>query len=96
MVRRNNQVLAVWGSPSCGKTTIAAKLANYISGKGYDVALLLCDMDAPPLPLLVPPSDIEAERSLGSILAAVKINDNLILQNSITIKKNPHMPEKTI
>lgn len=91
MVRRNNQVLAVWGSPSCGKTTIAAKLANYISGKGYDVALLLCDMDAPPLPLLVPPSDIEAERSLGSILAAVKINDNLILQNSITIKKNTHI-----
>lgn len=91
MIRQNNQVLAVWGSPSCGKTTMAAKIANYITGKGYDVALLLCDMDAPPLPLLVPPSDIETEKSLGSILAAVKIHENLILQNSITIKKNPHI-----
>ena len=87
----SNKVLAVWGSPSCGKTTIAAKIANYVSAKGYDVALVLCDFDAPPLPLLVPPSDIEVERSLGSILAAVKINETLIMQNSITIKKNPHV-----
>ncbi len=87
----SNQILAVWGSPSCGKTTIAAKIAGYISGKGYDVALLLCDMDAPPLPLLIPPSEIETEKSLGSILAAVKISETLILKNSITIKRNPHI-----
>lgn len=55
MRHSDNRVLAVWGSPSCGKTTIAAKVANYIAGKGFDVALLLCDTDAPPLPLLVPP-----------------------------------------
>lgn len=88
---RDSKILAVWGSPSCGKTTVAAKVASYVSSKGYDVALVLCDFDAPPLPLLVPPSDIENERSLGSILAAVKINETLILQNSITIKKNPHI-----
>lgn len=80
---RDSKILAVWGSPSCGKTTVAAKVASYVSSKGYDVALVLCDFDAPPLPLLVPPSDIENERSLGSILAAVKINETLILQNSI-------------
>ena len=88
---RDSKILAVWGSPSCGKTTVAAKVASYVSSKGYDVALVHCDFDAPPLPLLVPPSDIENERSLGSILAAVKINETLILQNSITIKKNPHI-----
>lgn len=88
---RDSKILAVWGSPSCGKTTVAAKIASYVSSKGYDVALVLCDFDAPPLPLLVPPSDVENERSLGSILAAVKINETLILQNSITIKKNPHI-----
>ena len=54
MRHSDNRVLAVWGSPSCGKTTIAAKVANYIANKGFDVALLLCDTDAPPLPLLVP------------------------------------------
>lgn len=91
MAESSNQVLAVWGSPSCGKTTIAAKVVDYLSGKGYDTALLLCDTDAPPLPLLIPPSEIETEKSLGSILAAVRISETLILQNSITVKKNPHI-----
>lgn len=84
-------MLAVWGSPSCGKTTIAAKITNYVASKGYDVVLLLCDMDAPPLPLLVPPQELETERSLGSILAAARVNERLILQNCITLKKNRHI-----
>lgn len=87
----NNKILAVWGSPSSGKTTISAKLAGFLSGEGYDVALLLCDTDAPPLPLLASPSDLETEKSLGSILAAARINTNLILQNSMTLKKNEHI-----
>ena len=28
-----NQVLAVWGSPGSGKTTVAVKLAKYLAGK---------------------------------------------------------------
>ena len=91
MKHSDNRVLAVWGSPSCGKTTIAAKIAGYIADKGFDVALLLCDTDAPPLPLLVPPSDIETEKSLGSILAAARIPENLVIQNAITFKKNKHI-----
>lgn len=87
----NKKILAVWGSPSSGKTTLSAKLAGFLSGEGYDVALLLCDTDAPPLPLLAAPSDIETEKSLGSILAAARININLILQNSMTLKRNDHL-----
>ncbi len=91
MKHSDNRVLAVWGSPSCGKTTIAAKIAGYIADKGFDVALLLCDTDAPPLPLLASPSDIETEKSLGSILAAARITENLVMQNAITFKKNKHI-----
>ena len=91
MKHSDNRVLAVWGSPSCGKTTIAAKIAEYIADKGFDVALLLCDTDAPPLPLLASPSDIETEKSLGSILAAARITENLVMQNAITFKKNKHI-----
>ena len=91
MKHSDNRVLAVWGSPSCGKTTIAAKIAGYIADKGFDVALLLCDTDAPPLPLLASPSDIETEKSLGSILAAARITKNLVMQNAITFKKNKHI-----
>ena len=91
MDRAEKNILAVWGSPSSGKTTVAAKIANYLSKSGYDTALLLCDMDAPPLPLMVPPTDIETEKSLGSIMAAAKINKNLILQfkhNKIILLKS--------
>lgn len=91
MKHSDNRVLAVWGSPACGKTTIAAKIAGYIADKGFDVALLLCDTDAPPLPLLASPSDIETEKSLGSILAAARITENLVMQNAITFKKNKHI-----
>lgn len=45
-----NQVLAVWGSPGCGKTTVAVKLAAYLAQQKKDVALLLCDMNTPMLP----------------------------------------------
>lgn len=69
----NRKVLAVWGSPSSGKTTLSAKLSAFLSEEGYDVALLLCDTDAPPLPLLASPSDLEMEKSLGSIFVNAKV-----------------------
>lgn len=31
--KRQAQVLAVWGSPGCGKTTISVKLAKYLAEK---------------------------------------------------------------
>ena len=35
-----NQVLAVWGSPGSGKSTVAVKLAKYLAGKKRNVILL--------------------------------------------------------
>jgi CO dehydrogenase nickel-insertion accessory protein CooC1 len=87
----NNQILAVWGSPSSGKTTIAAKIAKYISNKRKNVILVLCETAAPSLPELTPPYEIEVKQSLGSILAATMISDNLIMQNSILLKKNSYI-----
>lgn len=48
--RRDNQVLAVWGSPSSGKTIMSVKLARYIASQKKNVILVLADMSAPPLP----------------------------------------------
>lgn len=81
------QVLAVWGSPSSGKTTVSARLAKYLADQKKNVALLLCDMTAPMLPCICPPGDLEYERSLGSILAATHVTDLLIKQNCVTHKK---------
>ncbi|WP_283608481.1 AAA family ATPase [Faecalispora anaeroviscerum] len=81
------QVLAVWGSPGSGKTTVAVKLAKHLADRHKNVVLLLCDMTAPMLPCICPPADLECEKSLGSILAATHVTDTLIKQNCVTHKK---------
>lgn len=87
----DNQVLAVWGSPSSGKTVMSAKLARYIASQKKNVILMLADMSAPPLPYICPASDLEAENSLGNILCAAHIDENLVKQNAILHKKNEYL-----
>ncbi len=87
----DNQVLAVWGSPSSGKTIMSVKLARYVASQKKNVILVLADMSAPPLPYICPPSDLEAETSLGNILGAVHIDENLIKQNAILHKRNEYL-----
>ncbi|MDE7230088.1 MAG: ParA family protein [Oscillospiraceae bacterium] len=89
--RRDNQVLAVWGSPSSGKTIMSVKLARYIASQKKNVILVLADMSAPPLPYVCPPSDLEAETSLGNILGAAHVTETLIKQNAILHKKNEYL-----
>jgi MinD-like ATPase involved in chromosome partitioning or flagellar assembly len=80
-------VLAVWGSPGSGKTVTAVKIAKYLADKRRNVALLLCDMTAPMLPCICPSSELESERSLGSILAAAHVSENLVKHNCVTHKR---------
>lgn len=47
-------VLAVWGSPGSGKTTVAVRLAKYLADKRRNVILLLCDMTRPHAALHLP------------------------------------------
>ena len=75
-----SQVLAVWGSPSSGKTIMSVKLARYIASQKKNVILVLADMSAPPLPYVCPPSNLEAETSLGNILGAAHVDGNVIRQ----------------
>lgn len=85
------QVLAVWGSPGCGKTTVAVKLAKHLADKKRNVVLLLCDMTAPMLPCICPASDLESSHSLGSILAAAHVTDSLVRHNCNTHKRNGYL-----
>ena len=80
-------VLAVWGSPGSGKTTVAVKIAKHLADKRRNVALMLCDMTAPMLPCVCPASELECERSLGSILAAAHVSENLVKNNLVTHKR---------
>ena len=89
--KQDNQVLAVWGSPSSGKTIVSVKLARYIASQKKNVILVLADMSAPPLPYVCPASDLECENSLGNILGAAHADGNLIRQNAILHKKNEYL-----
>ena len=80
-------VLAVWGSPGSGKTTVAVKLAKYLADQKRNVSLLLCDMTAPMLPCICPPGELESGHSQGSILAATHVTQNLVRQNSVVHRR---------
>jgi len=84
-------ILAVWGSPGSGKTVTAVKLAKHLADRKKNVVLLLCDMTAPMLPCICPPSELEGEHSLGSILAAAHVTEPLIKHNLVTLKKHKHL-----
>ncbi len=84
-------ILAVWGSPGSGKTTVAVKIAKYLADRKKNVVLLLCDMTAPMLPCICPPSELEGEHSLGSILAATHVTEPLIKHNLVTLKKHKYL-----
>lgn len=84
-------ILVVWGSPGSGKTVTAAKLAKALADKKKNVALLLCDMTAPMLPCICPSSELDCERSLGSILAVPHVSDTLIKNNCVTHKRLSHL-----
>jgi MinD superfamily P-loop ATPase len=84
-------VLAVWGSPGSGKTTIAVKIAKHLADKRMNTALLLCDMTAPMLPCVCPASELESERSLGSVLAAAHVSESLVRHNCVTHKRLGHL-----
>ena len=77
----------MWGSPGSGKTTVAVRLAKYLADKRRNVILLLCDMTAPMLPCICPAADLECERSLGSVLAAAHVSENLVKNNLVTHKR---------
>lgn len=87
VVESGGGVLAVWGSPGCGKTVTAVKIAKHLASQKKNVALLLCDMTAPMMPCICPPSELECDKSLGSIFAARRISVNLIKHNLTTHKK---------
>lgn len=84
-------ILAVWGSPGSGKTVTAVKIAKHLAQQKQNVVLLLCDMTAPMLPCICPPSELECEHSLGSILAAAHVTEGLIKHNLVTLKKNKYL-----
>lgn len=90
-IPKESHVLAVWGSPGCGKTVTATKLAQYLASRKKDVAIIYCDMMTPMMHCVCPPSELEELHSLGSILSAVHPLPPLIRANAVCHRRNSHL-----
>ena len=53
-------------APAVGKTVTAVKIAKHLASQKKNVALLLCDMTAPMMPCICPPSELECDKSLAA------------------------------
>lgn len=86
----NNQILAVWGSPSSGKTVTTIKLAMELAQKKKNVVIVMSDALSPSISTILPYNKA-TDKSLGNLLSQPSISQESILQNCITITKNPYI-----
>lgn len=87
---QSNQIIAVWGNPSSGKTTTSIKLAKELSLNKKNVILVFCDTLCPTVMTVLPHMNIE-NKSLGSLLSVSEINQEEILSKCITLEKNQYI-----
>jgi len=86
----NSQIIAIWGSPSSGKTTTSVKLAKALSEKKKNVIVVFADIIVPTLLTILPTVGSEG-KSLGRLLAEPELTQETILKNLITMRKNDYI-----
>lgn len=86
----NNQIIAVCGNPSCGKTITSIKLARELSLKKKNVIIVFTDLLSPAIMTVLPHAKLE-NKSLGNLLSASEITQEDILSKCITLDKNQYI-----
>lgn len=82
-----SKIIAVWGSPNSGKTTLSVKLAEYIY-RIYkaSVIVVFADYNTPSLPVVFAGDKSFDIQSVGNALSKTEITENEVLKNINTIK----------
>lgn len=82
------KLIAFYGSPGSGKTTVALKTAmeTYMQTKDEVVAFLSPDMTVPSIALLFPNYAPDEVVSLSEIFDNTAITSELLLKNAVTVK----------
>ncbi|MCL2189159.1 MAG: ParA family protein [Defluviitaleaceae bacterium] len=86
----NNNVIAIWGSPSSGKTVTAMKLARELEAKKKNVIIIFADLFCPVVSTVLPSVDVK-NRTLGSLLSKPHIKQLDIMQTAIPYPKHEHI-----
>lgn len=82
-----SKIIAVWGSPNSGKTTLSVKLAEYLY-RIYraSVIVVFADYNVPSLPVVFAGDKKFDIQSVGNALSKTEITENEVLKNINTIK----------
>lgn len=83
----SNQVLALWGSPNSGTTTLTVKIAKELEAMKRSVAIVSCDNETPMLPILMP-NGKQNHLSLGDLLSRPRISQTDIYTFSVPVSNN--------
>lgn len=90
--RRELQMIAVWGSPGSGKTTLAIQIAQELAKEKKNVVLVHDDIFCPTLPVLFPTLEKEQQqKSLGKVLTSPLIDQDLIRDHLVTMKHSNYI-----
>lgn len=82
-----SKIIALWGSPNSGKTTLAVKLSTALNAKNNSAVLCLhCDYETPCLPVLFPTYKAEDLFSIGEPLSKTDFVGVDVLKTIITTK----------
>lgn len=92
MEERKAKIIAVWGSPNSGKTTLSTKLATAIYDRYQSTVIVLyCDLEAPVLPIIFPNEKHDDIGSVGVPLSKTEIEAEDIERNAITMKNRGNL-----
>jgi len=86
----SNKIIAIWGNPNSGKTTLSIKLAKALTKRKKSVILVMTDPYSPVIHTVLPFTDIKAE-SLGELLASIQISQESILKRCNPVEKDQHL-----
>lgn len=91
------KLIAVWGSPNSGKTTLSCAIATQLACMKKEVAVVMCDNVTPTIPTVLPQvtNHVRAPgtkiKSVGKVVSAVEFSTNDIFQQFVMVPNFKHL-----
>lgn len=85
-----NNIVAVWGSPSSGKTVTSMKLARELAARKKNVIVIFADLFCPMLSTVMPSVEVKG-RTLGGLLSRPHIRQADIMRTAIPYPKHEYI-----
>lgn len=85
-----SKIIAIWGNPNSGKSTLSIKLALELEKMGKSVMVIMADAYTPSISSILPFMDTK-DKSLGEVLSSVEVTQESILKKCMTLEKHQNI-----